>query len=194
MRIGFFIGIGLIVGIILSYILLKEGSDIFTILTCVALITLCGLVGNLIGLVYINLTDTSTTEIIEDGNNLNLLTNDFSIEFTQRGNKIITVNGENYPINSVVYATGNIAYIERSKTTFEKTEKSYYTNKLVIGNKQNNEKINDLLKSFIGSDNVSAQITEESTANIEKEYCNQCGNLLEEKFEYCPYCGHEIEK
>lgn len=141
---------------------------------------------------------------------INLLETEFSCEVSGN-NKIIHVNGYEYNITSIETKSGDGLYIEVYKSTTIVRKNNFYTSKLVIGNRANNEQINMLFKGNIITDNnFNSNYTEQKKeekelyANIridEREENKKDQSVIEaesqsgngnKKVNYCPSCGYNV--
>lgn len=143
---------------------------------------------------------------------IDLLETEFSCEVS--GNrKMIHVNGYECNITSIETISGDGLYIEVYKNTTIVRKNNFYTSKLVIGNRANNEQINMLLKgNFITDDNFNSNYTEQKKeekelyTNIridEREENKKDQSVIEEesqsgneneKGKFCIQCGEYLEK
>lgn len=148
---------------------------------------------------------------------IDLLKTDFSCE-TDGISKKIHINGIEYDISSIETTSGDGLYLESRKNTTKVRKHTFYTGKLVVGDRLNNEKINMLFGKNIIADNdfyssdkkieqeiidIQVELTNnkteiaeaenqiENTDNI-KSFCSECREYLKELSNFCPSCGYKL--
>lgn len=150
-----FIIAGVFIGFVLTFIMAFWMSryDFYAIYDFedyIKAVPLLMLIFGLVGYGLGNICDIDYTTTYDK--RINLLETEFSCEVSGN-NKIIHVNGYGYNINSIETISGDGLYIEVYKNTTKVRKNNFYTSKLVIGNRANNEQINMLFKGNIITDN-----------------------------------------